>query len=221
MLHHSGAKSLTARCIRVGSMLVYASVGLASAISGVAVALQLAPVPPTGEYVPPSGRLVPAAAIAATAMDKPARVAAALPDAVPATAATVPVSAPSAAKVFSPVPPPAAPLDERELTFAWGYAQRHPAAAAREAESHGAATFARARVRTGATVATGGRPAERQHASRKTAGFAPSRLAVQPDDPHQELGYAAPRSANALGIFGRAQSSPGPHHRNPSPPPRA
>jgi len=51
MLHdHYGAELRAARWI--SSVLVYASAGLASAIGGAAVALQLAAAPPTGEYFP-------------------------------------------------------------------------------------------------------------------------------------------------------------------------
>jgi len=218
--HHNGARRLAAASIRIGSTLVYASVALASAISGAAVALQLGPVSPIGDFLLPPGGRGPAAAIAATAVDKPRRAAAVVPDAAQMTAAVDPelVSAPAAAQLASPVPDrTAALLDERELTFAWGYAQRHPGATAHQAEPHGAAAFASARVATGEPR----HAAERQRTSRKTTGFAPSRLAVQFDDPHQALGYADPQSANGSRIFGRTQSPTAPRHRTPSPPPHA
>jgi hypothetical protein len=210
MLHHrDGARRLTAAGIRIGSMLLYATVGLASAISGVAVALQLAPLPPTGDYLPPHGGPASAAAIAAVGTDKPARVAAA-----PPTTALMPaIASTPSAKLASPAPNhTAAPLDERELTFAWGYAQRHPGAAARPAEAHGDRAAARVTKR------------EPRHSapSRNTIGFAPSRFASElADDPHQALGYAEPHAANGYRIFGRTQSPPGARHRTPSPPPRA
>jgi hypothetical protein len=211
--HHNGARRLAATGIRIGCMLVYASVGVASAISGVAVALQLAPIPPAGDYLPPHGG--PASAIAVADTDKPARVAAAT-----TTAALTPaiVSPFPTGNLASAAPDrAAAPPDERELTFAWGYAQRHPGATARRAEPHGDAALA------GAPVATREphHAAERPHAPRKTTGFAPSRMAVQLEDPHQALGYADPQFANGFHIFGRTQSPPAPHHRTPSPPPRA
>jgi len=226
MLHdHDGAGLRTVRWIRVGSMLFYASVGLASAISGAAVALQLAPASPAGgSFARPAGAATPAG-VAAAPMDKPGRLAAVVPSAGQATLAGGRglISAPSATKSAPSAPTSTtAPLDERELTFAWGYAQRHPDAAASWAESHVGSAFAGARTQEVTKIAKSEsrHRAERQRASparRNTAGFAPSRFAADSaGDPHQALGYAEPHHADGFRIFSRAQSRPGPRHHSPS-----
>jgi hypothetical protein len=220
MLHDDYGAGLRAPR-RMGSVLVYASVGLTSAISGAAVALQLAA---AGEYFRrPAGAAI-SAAIAAAPMDKPR-----LPPAAQTMTAARPgiVSAPSASKPAPSAPTrTSAPLDERELTFAWGYAQRHPGAPARHAEAHVDPALASAPTQGAARVAKSEprRPPKRQHTSaapRNTVGFAPSRfVAGFQGDPHQELGYTEQRYPNGFRIFDRAQSPPGLRRRSPTPPPR-
>jgi hypothetical protein len=108
--------------------------------------------------------------------------------------------------------PPASPLAERELTFAWGYAQRHPGAQVRQAEARVAAPVASAGSRAAPAAKRDSRgPAQRQRpsvAQRETVGLAASGFFPGfGGDRHQALGYTEERGANGLGVSSRAQFS--------------
>jgi hypothetical protein len=191
---------------------VAATVGLASAVSGAAVALHLAAAPPAGQYLSRPG-------VAATPAAIPA------PSTAQAITADRPaiVSEPSATNPAASVPRPASPpLTERELTFAWGYAQRHPGALARQAEARVVPALASARTQGAATVLKREprRPAERQRASAaqgQAIALAPSGFFPGFNgDAHQALGYAEERRANAVRVFSQGDAPPSPRHRNPS-----
>jgi hypothetical protein len=195
---------------------VAATVGLASAISGGAVALHLAAGPPPGEYLPQPRSAATAAAIPSVPTEKSMMVVGAPPSAAQARTAGPAeiVLAPSVTNPALSVPDPASPpLAEHKLTFAWGYAQRHPVAAVRRAEARFAATVASAGTHGAAPDAKSDsrRPAERQRASvaqRETVGLASSGFfAGFGGDRHQALGYTEERGANGLGVLSRAQFS--------------
>jgi hypothetical protein len=129
---------------------VAAAVGIASAVSGGAVALHLAGSSP---YAPPlTVRSAPIQSVVA-----------------PSGAATVGLaSAPTADNSMPPARSSASPpIPESELTFAWGYAQRQAAAQAPERDPHaGAAAAGPPRERAERKVNRNTRPErERQRAS--------------------------------------------------------
>ena len=193
---------------------VAATVGLASAVSGAAVALHLA-APPPGQYLSRSGGAATPAAIPAAPMERPMILADAPPSTAQARIAASPelVSDASATNRAASAAPPASPLGERELTFAWGYAQRHPGAAVRQAEARVVPTVASAGTHGAAPAAKrdSRRPAERQLrsvAQRETVGLASSGFFPGfGGDRHQALGYTEERGANELGVLSRAQFS--------------
>lgn len=193
---------------------VAATVGLASAVGGAAVALHLA-APPPSQYLSRSGGAATPAAIAAAPVVKPTTLGDASPSTVQAPTAASPeiVSGASATNRVASAAPPASPLGERELTFAWGYAQRHPGAAVRQAEARVVPTVASVGTRGAAPAAKrdARRPAERQRrsvAQRETVGLAASEFFPGfGGDRHQALGYAEERGANGLGLSSRAQFS--------------
>jgi hypothetical protein len=214
-----------ARLTTVGATLLHAAVAptvsLASAATGAAVALHFAAAPRTGEYLPRPGRAV-------TSVEKSVVMAAPPPPTVPAriTAGAENVSDRSGATPTAWVATAASrPISERELTFAWGYAQRHAGAAARTAEALGPLALATARAQKAASVSKRQpqRQPERRRASgaqRATVGLVPSRsLAGVDSDPHQTLDYTEQRYANGLRVFSDGQSAPNPHQRKSSPPP--
>ena len=192
-----GAEIRTARRTKVGAILVHAAVvatmGLASAVSGVAVALHLAAAPPAGQHLAPS-RGAATGALASAAQARTADPPAIVPDS--------PATSPAAPAPLLATPP----IAERELTFAWGYAQRHPGARDRQAEARVVPALANARTGGAATVPKSEprRPAARQRASvaqRETVGLAPSEFFAAFDrDP-----YTEERRANGLRVFSRAQ----------------
>jgi hypothetical protein len=212
------AELRTARRTRVGAMLVHAgvaaTVGLASAVSGAALALHLA-APPPSQYVSRSGGAATPAAIPAAPMEKPMILADAPPSTAQARTAASPeiVSDASATNRAPSAASPASPLAERELTFAWGYAQRHPGAAVRQAEARVVATVASAGTHAAAPAAKrdSRRPAPRQRpsvAQRETVALAASGFFPGfGGDRHQALGYTQERGANGLGVLSRAQFS--------------
>ena len=223
-----GADPRTARRTRLGAVLVHAAVaatvGLASAVSGAAVALHLAAAPPAGPHLPRPGVAATPAAIPAAPVETPMIVAGA-PSTAQATTADRPaiVSEPSATNPAASAPRPASqPLTERELTFAWGYAQRHPGAPSRQAEARVVPALASARPQGPATVLKREprRPAERQRpsvAQHQAIALAPSGFSPGFDgDAHQALGYADERRANAVRVFSRGNPPPSPRNRNPS-----
>jgi hypothetical protein len=110
-----------------------------------------------------------------------------VPALVSTTSATTPATAPSAVS-----PPPT----ERELTFAWGYAQRHPSAPARQTEARVVPALTKATV----PKREPRRPAERQHGlalQRDGARLAPSMLFPGfARDPERALGYSKVRPAD-------------------------
>jgi hypothetical protein len=153
-----GAELRPPRRTRIGAMLVHAgvaaTVGLASAVSGAAVALHLA-APPPSQYLLRSGGAATAAAIRAAPMENPMILADAPPSPVQArTAASAEiVSDASATNRAASAASPASQLAERELTFAWGYAQRHPGAAVRQAQAQIIPTVASAGTHAAALAA--------------------------------------------------------------------
>ncbi len=199
----------TARRGKVGAMLVHAgvaaTVGLASAVSGAAVALHLAPVPPAGPSVV---RAVTARTeVSAAPVEKPVVFAEALQSTVqPRTAGSSAAMTESSARSPAALPAPAsAPIPERQLTFAWGYAQRHFGAAARPPEAPVGLAGARA---VGAVIAPKrARTAERPRASgaqRETVGSAsPESFFAFGGARHQASGYGDQRRANASGMWSR------------------
>jgi hypothetical protein len=206
----------TARRTRIRALLVHAGVaamvGLASAVSGAAVALHLA-APPPGQYLSRSGGAATPAAIAAAPVEKPMIVADALsPTAQARIAASPDISDASAANRAVSAAPPASPLSERELTFAWGYAQRHPGVQVRQAEARVAPPVASAGSRAApAAKRDSRRPAQRQRpsvAQRETVALASSGFFPgYGGDRRQALGYTEERGANGLGVSSRAQFS--------------
>jgi hypothetical protein len=202
---YCGADLRTARGTRVGAILVHAAVaatvGVASAISGAAVALHLGAAPQVGQYIPRHGGAAAPAAIPAAPVEKPM-----IMEGAPASTAQARTADSSGitsdASSTSPaaaVPRPASPsFAERELTFAWGYAQRHPGAPARQAEAVASTALASAT----APKRTARRPAERQRtaiAQHQAVGLAPS--AFFPGfngDAHQALGYAQERHTDGF-----------------------
>jgi hypothetical protein len=213
-----GAELRPPRRTRIGAMLVHAgvaaTVGLASAVSGAAVALHLA-APPPSQYLLRSGGAATAAAIRAEPMEKPMILADAPPSPAQARTAASPeiVSDAAATNRAASAASPASPLAEHELTFAWGYAQRHPDAAVRQAQARIVPTVASAGTHAAALAAKSDsrRPAQRQHrsvAQRETVGLASSGFfAGFGGDRHQALGYTEERGANGLGFSSRAQFS--------------
>jgi hypothetical protein len=131
----------------------------------------------------------------------------------------------SQASIANPVAPLQAlappPPSERELTFAWGYAQRHPEAPARQAEARPAPALAGARAQAVAIVPKreARRVAERQRAAvaqRQSVGVPSSGFFLGFNgDPHQALGFAEERRANRLPAISRVQSTY-PRHHGPS-----
>jgi hypothetical protein len=210
-----GAENQTARRTRIGATLVHAgvaaAVGLASAVSGAAVALHLA-APPPSQYLSRSGGAATPAAIPAAPVKKPMILADAPPSTTQARIAAPPEIVSDANRAASAASP-ASPLAEHELTFAWGYAQRHPGAAVRQAEARVVPTVASAGTHAAALAAKrdSRRPAHRQRpsvAQRETAGLATSGFfAGFGGDRHQALGYTEERGANGLGVLSRAQFS--------------
>ena len=221
------AELRSARRTKVGVMLVHAAVvvavGLASAVSGATVALHLAEGPAAGQHLARPGAAT-RAVVADRPMEQPMRAAAVVPADARATAVEPSrTGSDASADITAGSAPPAAspPLAERQLTFAWGYAQRHPGASARQPETRGIAAPAGARGQGAAMAAHSQvrRPAER-HAS------AAQGRAVAPDpsgffsgfagDPHQAFAYAAERRGNGAREFDRAQPPPSPRHHSSS-----
>jgi hypothetical protein len=212
--------SRVARLTTVSATLLHAAVAptvsLASAATGAAVALHFAAPPRPGEYLPRPGR-------AATPVEKPIVIAAAPPPTAPARIAAGAENLSDRSGATSAALAAAAgsrPIPERELTFAWGYAQRHPGAAARTAETRAPLALATVRAQQSASLSKRqprGQPERRRAAQRATVGLAPSRsLAGVDSDPHQTLGYTEQRYANGLRVFRIGQSAP---NRKSSPPP--
>jgi hypothetical protein len=212
-----GAELRTARRTRIGAILVQtgvaATVALASAVSGAAVALHLAP--PPSQYLSRAGGAAAPAAIPAAPTEKPMILADAPSSTALATIAASPeiASDVSATDRAASAAPPASPLGERELTFAWGYAQRHPGAAVRQAEARVVPTVASVGAHGAAPAAKRDwrRPAQRRRrsvAQRETAGLASSGFFPGfGGDRHQALGYTEERGANGLDVSSRAQFS--------------
>ena len=228
---HYTAEFRAARRTRLGAMLaqtaVAATIGLACAVSGAAVALHLAAGLPTGEYLPRHRGAATPAAIAPAPMQKPLIAAEASPSAAlanPAESAEV-ASTASVSSLASAAPRAALPpIPERELTFAWGYAQRHPGAGARQADARVLPALAGARAQATAMAST----AERRRAAERQRAWAARReiVALAPAggfgsfdrDQRQGLGYTEQQPANGLGVFGRPQPSPGRRHPTHSQP---
>jgi hypothetical protein len=199
---------------------VAATVGIASAISGAAVALHLAAGPPPARYTAlPAGAAaaIPAAASHGSMANAPAPTAAAnIADAAGiVAAASATDAAPSVPSAASPPP------TERELTFAWGYAQRHPDAPARQAEARVGPALASTPTRAAATgPKREARRGAEQRASipqRQAIGGTPSMFFQGfADTPHQTLGYAEDRRANAVRAFSRGNASFDARHHGPS-----
>ena len=129
--HNRGIASHRVRSLLV-STLNAAALLLASAVSGAAIALHLAAAPPIGEHRPlRGGAATPAPVAAAVSIEEPKIVIAEPASTAQASAEAAPAIASdaSATKLAAWMPTRAAPPDaERQLTFAWGYAQRHPEA---------------------------------------------------------------------------------------------
>ena len=219
-----GSEFRAARRTKFGTMLVQAGVaatiGLASAVSGAAVALHLAATPAAGAHISRAGG---AAALAPTPTDKP-KVVTGAPSTAQASTSEHPAAGPEPAVASPPAPTAAAaapPLSERELTFAWGYAQRHPGASSRQAEARVVPALGGAWAQAGPTAPhmEQRRPPQRYRgaaARRESAGLAASSLFSSLDgERHQALGYAAERRAYEPPIASRAQSPSGTHQRNP------
>jgi len=220
-----------ARLTRLGGALLHAAVAatvsLASAISGAAVALHFAPL--IGESLPRHGQAATRAQSTAVSREKPI----VLP--VPPTS-TVPgrvadsgeaVSDRSGPKSAAPSASAASrPFPEHELTFAWEYAQRHPGAAVRTADAGVTPPLETARAQQ---VASGSKKEPRRRLERQrglgaqrasVVGLASSGVPAGFDsDPHQALGYTQQSFASGLRIFSQAQSAPTLRQRKPSPPP--
>jgi len=210
-----------ARLKRVGAALLHAAiaptVSLAFAVTGAAAALHFAAPPRSGEYLPRPART-------AASLEKPVVMAALPPSTGPERIAAGAENASnrSAAGPAASPPTAASRIPEHELTFAWGYAQRHPGAAARKAEARVAAlaTARRQKAESGSKRPPRDQPEPRgaSPAQRAIAGLAASRFPASADsDPHQALGYTEQRYANGLHVFSYGQSAPGPHQRKPSP----
>ena len=126
------------------------------------------------------------------------------------------------------LPTRASPPDaERELTFAWGYAQRHPEALARTDDHQVTPTLPGGRTQGAETLSKTEprRPPGRPRASivrRDTVGVAPSGFFADADrDAQQAHSYTEPQNANGARSLRRAQSSPSARHRSLSSSPRA
>jgi hypothetical protein len=207
------------------STLNAAALLLASAVSGIAIALHLAAAPQTSEHHPLRGAAATPPAIAAAPMDEPKIVTAELPATGQARdeAAPAVVSDASANKLAPWVSTRAAPSGaERELTFAWGYAQRHPEALARTVEPQVIPTLAGGRTQEAERLSKREprRPPQRHRAStvhRDTVGVATSGFFADVDrESHQAPSYTEPRNPNGARAFRRAQSSPSARHRSVS-----
>jgi len=163
---HYGADLRAARRTRTGAVLLHAAVaatvGLASAISGGAVALHLAAPPPAGQFLPRSA-IGATKAAAAAPLEKSGLAADALPSPPQTGAADIVSDAVAATPAAALAASVSLPLTERELTFAWGYAQRHPGGPARPAEARAAPSLAGAHAMAPRSVPR--RPGERQRAS--------------------------------------------------------
>jgi hypothetical protein len=223
--NHYLAELRTPRRTRAGAMLVQAAVaatvGLASAVSGGAVALHLGVAPPTGGYAP-RPHSAATAAIAPAPAHNPVLLATTWPSVVPPRPAAdaVTLSPPSAIDPPPSAPAAAAPpIAERELTFAWGYAQRHPGAAVRRAEAPVVAALAGARAQATAPSAQRRRAAERHRATiarREIDRLSPARSFAGFDpDPHQRLGYADERPTNGFVAADRLRRPAGSNMPNP------
>jgi hypothetical protein len=215
----------------VGSLLVStlnaAALLLASAASGATIALHLAAAQTTER---PPLRAASPVAIAPAAVDQHDIVTGGLrsmaqagDEAGPGTIVDV-----SATKLALWTPSAAAPsVAERELTFAWGYALRHPEALARTVEPNVTPAPVGAPTRRAERISKAGprRPPERQRASvvqGGTVGVAPSGLFADVDrDVHQGPSYTEPQKANGARTFRRAQSPPSAPHRSLSSSPHA
>jgi len=167
---HYPAEFRTAHRTRVGAVLVHAAVaatvGVASAISGGAVALHLAATPPPRPSVPRVESAATQAVVAVGRVENSVVIADAVSSVAQAGGADVPaiVSNAVAANGASPLAAPAPqPLTERELTFAWGYTQRHPGEPPRHAEARAAPSLAGARATAPKTASR--HPAERRRMS--------------------------------------------------------
>ena len=195
--------------------------------------LHLAHAQQTGEHRP-CGSAASSAATAAARVDAPKIVAGPPPStaqtkdqAGDAATPAVPTDA-STTKLAAWVPSGAAPSGaERELTFAWGYAQRHPEALARGAESNAAAVLAGGPTRRTERLSKRepARPAGRERAAvvhHDTVGVAPSGFFADVDrDARQAPSDTEPRIAKGARPFGRAQASPNARHRSFSSSPHA
>jgi hypothetical protein len=182
---------------------VAATVGLASAVSGAAVALHLGAAPPASQHLSRPGGAATPAAVAAALVEKPMVLAGVLPATAQARTAGPPEivsDAPTTIPAAAAPRPASPPFTERELTFAWGYAQRHPGAPVRQAEARVATPLASATVPKTAAR----RSAERQRvpiAQRPAVGLAASGFFPGFNgDPHQALGYAGERGTNGFAL---------------------
>ncbi len=200
-------------------MLVHAAVvttvGLAAAVSGATVALHLAVVPSAGDDIARPGAAATRMRVPATLVDKPT-----MPAGAPAPSAqTMPVSATATASDSAAagpadlVPRSVSPaMTERELTFAWGYAQRHPGTSVHAATTT-EATAAAPKIQPRPSAARQRLPV----AQREAVGLARSTFLAGFDrDRHQALGYAEERPAIGFGVFNRPSSSPSGPRRHSS-----
>lgn len=170
----------TSRPTRAGALLVHAAVaaivGIVSAIGGGAVALHLAAAPPAGPFLPRFARAAAQAVNATAPVQTSVLIADPMPSLTQAGAVDVPAivsNAAAANAAISLAAPPSQPLTERELTFAWGYAQRHPGGPSPQAEARAPASLASARPRAPKNASR--HTAERQRATVAQRGpFGPS-----------------------------------------------
>ncbi len=214
---------------KIRATLAYAAVAgvvaVASAVSGATVALHLAG-PAAAPYRPRPSVAATASPIASSPMLTPA-TAAELPAPQVQIGPTAAAIAPAADAASAPAPtarPASPPIAERELTFAWGYAQRHPGASAHQPDPRLAAAFASAASERTAAAAKKhpGRPPQRRQPApqREGAGFASAMFPTFDREPHQALDYADDRRLNGSGVFTGPQPPSRPRLRNASQPSR-
>jgi hypothetical protein len=208
---------------RPGSLLVTvlnaAAILLASAISGAAVALQLASPSPSLDYDPmrvvlhaetqaPPGPEALGDATTLVASSPP-------PVAQPKDSTTVrPASLPATCNAVAPMPAPVSPaspsIPERELTFAWGYAQRHPEAQLRYRELRITQAVARS---IGEAADRNSNSELRLGAGRQPASNVSSqaqRVFAQFDaGPQQAFAYAEPETARRISFRLKRARTPG------------
>ena len=212
--HGCGVASQRMRPLRAG-MLGATAIVLVSAISGSTVALHLAgPAPPLEYGVKYLIRRAKtqAAVLPVARGDTPKLVTNDPPPMAQRAGPTTDGFASAAASnAVAPIAEPASSsIPDRELTFAWGYAQRHPEAQSRFRQTHVTSAVAmptrRAATRHLNSKARPGR--ERQGPAITERG---SHIFAQLDsDPHQALAYADPEIApRLLGPAARKASASG------------